>query len=246
MPVVAFFAITIFGLWHIYTAHNARFGSKHSAVELMGDFHSNEHDKQTDSLVQEALNRTLESDNQILHKLEELQLENELLRIRTGQIMRHIADSITQWKPLRDLTKISVRCFISEIMSREHEQEGPPELFEFPSALSHGRHLCFKGNDTQNGTRNFYTFAWEEALPSGHLLLNGTTLISETEYDYNNPWHSMCNLIQFVHWKLKNRCTSKAERLIIYHWSELRRTMGGWITQVRYALLKNFAHSVYR
>jgi hypothetical protein len=142
--LVALFAVTIFGLWHIYAAHNARFGSKHYALELMPDVNSNVNDKQTDSLVQEALNRTLESDNQILHKLEELQLENELLRIRTGQIMRHIADSVTQWKPLRDLTKISVRCFISEIISREHEHEGPPELFEFPSALSHGRHLCFK------------------------------------------------------------------------------------------------------
>jgi hypothetical protein len=233
VSLVALVAVIVLGLLHNYADHLAGIVPEFVSKVEPSDVNLNVKEKQAESslVVQEILDHA-QSDEQILKQLEELKLENAKLWMRSAQFMRDVADSLTQWKPLRDLTKISVRSFISEIKSREPGDQGPPELFEFPSALSHGRHLCFKGNDTHNGTRNFYTFAWEEALPSGHLLLNGTTLISETEYDYNNPWHSMCNLVQFVHWKLKNGCSSKAERLIIYHWSELRRTMGGWITQV--------------
>jgi hypothetical protein len=243
LPVIVALSVIVMGLYHIYAAQHARFVSELFEGEL-GVVNSDLKYKQAELVIkvtetQETLNHVLdrvsglkhkarEIEQQIEKKIAKLQLENEKLQF---QVVRHITDS-TQWRALKDLTKPSIRGFMSEIESRDQEQ-GPPELFEFPSALSHGRHLCFRGNHTSNGTRNFYTFAWEEALPSGYLLLNGTTLISETEYDYNNPWHSMYNLMQFVYWKLDNRC-EKAERLILYHWSELRRTMGKWITQVCY------------
>lgn len=81
-------------------------------------------------------------------------------------------------------------------------------------------------------------FAWEESFPIDHVLLNGTTLITETEYDYGNPWHSMYNMFQFLYWKFKNNCTD-ADRLMLFHQSELRREMGNWITQLDYLLCRS-------
>ncbi|KAG0564796.1 hypothetical protein KC19_8G141000 [Ceratodon purpureus] len=244
LPVVVALSVIVMGLWHIYAAQHASFVSELFEVEL-GTVKSHVKYKQaelvdrvdrTQEVLRQALNlvsglkhEARETDERILTKLENLQLENEKLRIRSRQIARHIVES-TQWRALKDWSKFSVRGFMSEVISRNNER-GPPELFEFPSGLSHGRHLCFMGNDTSNGTRNSYTFAWEEALPVGAVVLNGTTLVSETEYDHNNPWHSMYNLVQFVYWKLANRC-EKADRLILFHQSELRRSMGKWITQI--------------
>jgi hypothetical protein len=135
------------------------------------------------------------------------------------------------------LTKFSINGFISEITGRGMEV-GPPEMFEFPSAVSNARHLCLLGNNSSNGTKNFYTFAWADALPKDHILLNGTTLISETYYNYENPWHSMYNLVQFVYWKQVNACQG-AERILLYHWSELRRNLGAWISHVCIIILSN-------
>jgi hypothetical protein len=55
------------------------------------------------------------------------------------------------------------------------------------------------------------------------------------------PWHSMYNLVQFVHWKQVNGC-AHADRFLLYtyHWSEVRRRLGGWITQVLSAPNKRY------
>lgn len=240
LPLIVALSVIVMGLWHIYAAHHSSFVSglfeaelgvvksnlKYKQVELGSRVHRTQNTlKHTLNVVSGLEHKVKATDDQIL-KLEQ---EKEELRIWIGQIVRHISGS-THWRALKDYSKFSIRGFMSEIISRNNER-GPPELFEFPSALSDGRHLCFRGNDTSNGSRNFYTFAWEEALPSGYILLNGTTLISETEFDHINPWHSMYNLMQFVYWKLENGC-EKAARLILFHQSELRRSMGEWITQV--------------
>lgn len=166
-------------------------------------------------------------DEQLQHELEAFKSENENLK---GQLVSHLVETPPTWKPLKDLSKSSILGFLSDVPDRGMAQ-GPPQLFEFPSALSHGRLLCFLGNDTSNGTRNSYTYAWEDALPREAIFLTGTTLISETWYDFENPWHSMYNLVQFVYWKKVNGC-ERADRLLLYHRSELRLHMGRWITQV--------------
>ena len=166
------------------------------------------------------------SDEQLQHEIQVLRSETEKLK---GQFVSHLVET-PAWKSLKDLTKFNILGFLSDIPDRGMAQ-GPPQLFEFPSALSHGRLLCFLGNSTSNGTRNYYTYAWEDALPRDYIFLKGTTLISETQYDFENPWHSMYNLVQFVYWKQAKGC-AHADRLLLYHRSELRRNMGQWITQV--------------
>lgn len=187
LPFIVALSVIVMGLWHIYAAHHASFVSglfeaelgvvksnlKYKQVELGSRVHRTQNTlKHTLNVVSGLEHKVKATDDQIL-KLEQ---EKEELRIWIGQIVRHISGS-THWRALKDYSKFSIRGFMSEIISRNNER-GPPELFEFPSALSDGRHLCFRGNDTSNGSRNFYTFAWEEALPSGYILLNGTTLIS--------------------------------------------------------------------
>lgn len=204
-----------------------------------------------DSMVQHGLNLVLDNNNtrlealstkilkmdeQIQQEILALKQEEEKLKLRGEQFLRHIADT-PAWKPLKDLTKFSINGFISEITGRGM-QVGPPEMFDFPSTVSNARHLCFLGNNSSNGTKNFYTFAWADALPKDHIFLNGTTLISETYYNYENPWHSMYNLVQFVYWKQVNACQG-AERILLYHWSELRRNLGAWISHVCIIILSN-------
>ncbi|XP_024401987.1 uncharacterized protein [Physcomitrium patens] len=252
-------SVIFMGFWHRYAIHHASFASENlqgdkrleevqasvavnSSLKLMQDElvsrvnktqdmfkHALELVQRLEGMAQQKMGETRDTDEQILKRIDKLEQENKKLRILTLQIAKHLTDS-APWKPLKDLSKFSIRGFISEIISRDMVQ-GPPELFEFPSVVSNGRHLCFKGNSTRNGTENSYMFAWEESFPIDHVLLNGTTLITETEYDYGNPWHSMYNMFQFLYWKFKNNCTD-ADRLMLFHQSELRREMGNWITQV--------------
>lgn len=203
--------------------------------DLMGQLARGAHgidpalDNKTVTRLEALTTKILKTDEQIQQEIHALKQEEQKLKLRGDQFLKHIADTPV-WKPLKDLTKFSINGFISEITGRGMEV-GPPEMFEFPSAVSNARHLCFLGNNSSNGTKNFYTFAWADALPKGHILLNGTTLISETYYNYENPWHSMYNLVQFVYWKQVNACHG-VERLLLYHWSELRRNLGAWISHV--------------
>lgn len=212
--------------------------SNDSMVQLAGGGHGIHPvpDNKTITQLEALTTKILKMDEQIQQEIHALKQEEEKLKLRGEQFLKHIADT-PAWKPLKDLTKFSINGFISEITGRGMEV-GPPEMFEFPSAVSNARHLCFLGNNSSNGTKNFYTFAWADALPKDHILLNGTTLISETYYNYENPWHSMYNLVQFVYWKQVNACQG-AERLLLYHWSELRRNLGAWISHVCIIILLN-------
>lgn len=166
------------------------------------------------------------TEEKLKHELQVIKSENERLK---KQFVNHLIEN-PAWKTLKDLSKEGILRFLSDIPDRGLVQ-GPPQFHEFPSAQSRERHLCFLGNDTSNGTRNSYMYAWRDALPKDHIFLTGTTLISETNYDFENPWHSMYNLVQFTWWKQANQC-ARADRLLLYHWSELRRHLGGWISEV--------------
>jgi hypothetical protein len=83
------------GLWHIYTEQNARFASEHFEVDL-GYTNPNTIVQRDKQALQEILTSGIGRGQQ-----EELQLENEKLRIWSGHIVRHMADT-TQWKPLKD------------------------------------------------------------------------------------------------------------------------------------------------
>ncbi|KAG0566538.1 hypothetical protein KC19_7G070900 [Ceratodon purpureus] len=253
--VIAF--AMLFGLWQISTTFHAashlhgRFPLGARRTTLQNDFQFDSETSEVEMPIEKGIEkvasdiphlRNLEravkhletilveklqaTDAQLQHEFEVIRSENEKLK---GQLVSHLVETPT-WKPLKDLSKFSILGFLSDMPDRGMAQ-GPPQLFEFPSALSNGRLLCFLGNSTSNGTRNFYTYTWEDALSRDHIFLEGTTLISETQYDFENPWHSMYNLVQFVYWKKVNGC-AHADRLLLYHWSELRRRMGGWITQV--------------
>ncbi|KAH7314888.1 hypothetical protein KP509_21G025700 [Ceratopteris richardii] len=124
--------------------------------------------------------------------------------------------------------------FISALKGRGWA-EGPPELFTFPaedgnSTLRH-RLLCLRGNSTSDGTQNSYALAHKEELPIGARLVQGTTLISDTLWDFRNPWHSMFNLVQFIYWRLDNACT-RAQNLVVFHQAEFRTHLGDWIGSV--------------
>lgn len=165
----------------------------------------------------------------IKEEINHLKGEKETLRVKSEVFLQHMAE-MPSWKPLRDLATDTSDRFMSDIIGRGL-LKGPPEFFEFPSNLSHGRHLCFLGNDTRSGTKNSYTYAWRDSLPKGSLLLKGVSLISETHFDFANPWHAMYNLVQFVYWKQWHGCID-ADRLLLFHWGEVRNTMGDWISKV--------------
>ncbi|KAJ7284273.1 hypothetical protein O6H91_Y341500 [Diphasiastrum complanatum] len=161
---------------------------------------------------------------------------------KVDQLSRNLEFSIRQsqevkFLPLNDLERFKVNAekhgihgFISEIWGRG-DAVGPPEFLYFPSNISHDRLLCIKGNHTKNGTENFYGFAFRESLPSGSVFEPGTTLISNTYWDFTNPWHSMFNLVQFIYWNMHHGCRG-ANRLLLYHLGELRDSMGSWISNL--------------
>ncbi|KAJ7528773.1 hypothetical protein O6H91_15G019100 [Diphasiastrum complanatum] len=144
--------------------------------------------------------------------------------------------------PVKDVIQVDPKsgnyAFMSEVEGRG-KQSGPPEFFYFPSNVSQNRLLCVKGNHTSDGTKNLYGYAYEGALPADVVLLPGITLIADTLWDFVNPWHSMYNLIQFLYWKVDHSCAS-ANQLLLYHWGELRETMGYWISNVYRAIALPF------
>ena len=123
-------------------------------------------------------------------------------------------------------------------------KEGPPEIFIYPSThdpISRGRLLCIRGNDTFDGSQNHYAFAYTDTLPASASLVPGTTLISDSTYDFVNPWHSMFNLFQFFLWKIQSKTSSgqcpHVSHLLLFHRGEYRTNVGPWISN----LLKAFS-----
>ncbi|KAG6550235.1 hypothetical protein Mapa_008195 [Marchantia paleacea] len=182
--------------------------------------------------IEQKLEMFQDANSQLQSKISSL--ENAAHRMHS-HISTRLSSSV-EFKPLRDMSKWEnkgdngLHGFLSDIVGRGRK-EGPPELFYMPSNTTQGRLLCLQGNHTSDGTLNSYAFAYKEGLPTDAVVLPGTTLIADTYWDFNNPWHSMYNLIQFVYWKMNPTCKS-AERLILFHWSELRTDLGYWIKNV--------------
>lgn len=143
-------------------------------------------------------------------------------------------DGALQFFPLKD-KKVKGdfhvhHYFISVLKGRGMEQ-GPPEFFIFPQGENEPRLLCLRGNNTSDGAQNSYALAIKEEIPTGVELVPGMTLLSDTFWDFNNPWHSMYNLLQFVYWRGDSRC-SHADNLLLFHQGEYRTTMGSWIKSI--------------
>ncbi|KAH7296346.1 hypothetical protein KP509_26G019900 [Ceratopteris richardii] len=112
--------------------------------------------------------------------------------------------------------------------------EGPPELFFFPGKYTNAedkRLLCLRGNSTFDGARNFYALAYKEQLSNTMMVIPGVTLISETIWEYANPWHAMYNLLPFLFWRINDRC-SQAHKLLLFNKGKYRTTASSWVTSL--------------
>ncbi|KAL0384435.1 UNVERIFIED_CONTAM: hypothetical protein Sradi_2837800 [Sesamum radiatum] len=145
-----------------------------------------------------------------------------------------LQESVT-FLPLKDLRYSSNPLqahtwFMSSIF--DTHENGEPQYLEFPSAASKDRVLCLKGKDVHDGTLNSYALAWPDALPPNATLFTGLTFVSYNHYNYDNLWHGLSSVVPFVAWHIKNQCSALPTRWILYHWGELRSTMGPWITSL--------------
>ncbi|KAL0335081.1 UNVERIFIED_CONTAM: hypothetical protein Scaly_1390300 [Sesamum calycinum] len=145
-----------------------------------------------------------------------------------------LQESVT-FLPLKDLryssNPLQTHTWFMSSMMDTHEN-GEPQYLEFPSAASKDRVLCLKGKDIHDGSLNSYALAWPDALPPNATLFTGLTFVSYNHYNYDNLWHSLSSVVPFVAWHIKNQCSSLPTRWILYHWGELRTTMGPWITSL--------------
>ncbi|GLJ18076.1 hypothetical protein SUGI_0319080 [Cryptomeria japonica] len=117
---------------------------------------------------------------------------------------------------------------------RGKEENGDPEHFYFPSEASNGRVLCINGTDMSAS----YGFAWPKYLPMNSTLLPGLTFIADSNWDYNNPWHSMMNLVAHEAWRIENQCRT-AKRFVLYQQGHLVKKMGSWVSNFMEAVLKH-------
>ncbi|MQL81904.1 hypothetical protein Taro_014377 [Colocasia esculenta] len=127
---------------------------------------------------------------------------------------------------LADKAMVGTTWFMSSLNDTFEGED--TEHLHFPSDASQGRLLCIAGNHTNNGTMNFYALAWPDALPRGAVLLPGLTFVSDTYYDYGNLWHGLAAVMPFFRWHLTKNCVLP-ERWVLYHWGELRTSMGYWV-----------------
>ncbi|GLJ46614.1 hypothetical protein SUGI_0982180 [Cryptomeria japonica] len=149
-----------------------------------------------------------------------------------------------EFLPLQDVKMGSIdeedrTWFMSTV--RERSENGNPELSYFPSEGSNGKILCLKGGNRGNGTLNSYAFAWPNYLPPNSSLVAGLSLISDSFYDYGNPWHSMSSLIVAASWRMENQCEAP-QRFVLYHNGELVTSMGSYISSVLLAALDRHVH----
>ncbi|EFJ09207.1 hypothetical protein SELMODRAFT_130433 [Selaginella moellendorffii] len=152
-------------------------------------------------------------------------LQNNAFTFLRGE--RSKAARSLRFHPVKDSKNGTSYVFMSQI--QDTNRTGVPEFFYFNTSAS-SRVLCFRGNSTRDGTKNLYAFA-EQHVPGDALLLPGTTLVSDSHFDFANPWHSMYNLIQFVHWRMDSRC-QRSDRMLIFHRGEIRHDLGAWIRSV--------------
>ncbi|GLJ46615.1 hypothetical protein SUGI_0982210 [Cryptomeria japonica] len=155
----------------------------------------------------------------------------------------HLRRSV-EFLPLKDVNMGSIyekyrTWFMSTVLDKS--ENGNPELSYFPSEGSNGKILCLKGGNRGNGTLNSYAFAWPNYLPPNSSLVAGLSLISDTFYDYENPWHSMSSLIVAASWRMENQCEAP-QRFVLYHNGELVTSMGSYISSVLLAALDRHVH----
>ncbi|OVA15261.1 Glycosyltransferase AER61 [Macleaya cordata] len=150
--------------------------------------------------------------------------------IELEKMVSKLRDSVT-FLPLKDIrfTKTATKgntWFMSSMNNTYEDDE--VEYVYFPSEASKGRLLCIMGRDTHYGENNMYSLAWPESLPACATLMGGLTFVSDTYYDYANPFHALAAMAPFVGWYKRKGC-EKPTRWVLYHWGELRTGMGSWI-----------------
>ncbi|GLJ17805.1 hypothetical protein SUGI_0311330 [Cryptomeria japonica] len=169
---------------------------------------------------------------------EALEHDAEVLKFKLKDLEGKLQKSVT-FLPLKDtrfagLTDSEQTWFMSTL--RVINDGGKLEFFSFPSDISNDRILCLQGRNAHDGSQNSYGFAWKMQLPINSTLLPGLTFVSDNYYDYSNPWHSLTALAGFVNWYKENECASP-ERFVLYHWGELVKTMGSWVSNIMHASL---------
>ncbi|KAG8368617.1 hypothetical protein BUALT_Bualt15G0064000 [Buddleja alternifolia] len=145
-----------------------------------------------------------------------------------------LRESVT-FLPLKDLRYSSKplqgHTWFMSSMHDTHEK-GEVQYQEFPSKASKGRLLCLKGADKHDGSWNSYALAWAQALPPNATLMKGLTFVSYNHYNYDNIWHGLSSVVPFVAWSIRNKCLNLPKRWVLYHWGELRTTMGPWLSSL--------------
>ncbi|MED6187528.1 hypothetical protein PIB30_077306 [Stylosanthes scabra] len=150
----------------------------------------------------------------------------------TMKSMVHKLRTSVTFLPLKDLrysnaALVDHTWFMSSLY--DTHQEGEVQYQKFPSESSQGRILCIKGNDTHDGSWNYYALAWPEALPYNTTFMKGLTFVSYNHYSYENLWHGLSAMLPFVAWHKMNNCSVLPSRWVLYHWGELRFNMGLWV-----------------
>lgn len=177
-----------------------------------------------------ALHRNGKSDTEVSKH------ETKEMKFKLKAMEDTLRESVT-FLPLKEtwLTTIPVQGY-SWFMStlKEKNEKGNLVYFYFPSETSNGRILCVQGRHAHDGSQNSYGFARRQQLPPNSTLLPGLTFVSDTYYDYTNPWHSVSTLAGFTSWVKENEC-AVPERFVLYHRGELRTTMGSWISHIMHA-----------
>ncbi|RWW42012.1 hypothetical protein BHE74_00052466 [Ensete ventricosum] len=162
--------------------------------------------------------------DQALHR-DESSIHTELGRARSM-----LRDSVT-FLPLKDLRfakePMSGHTWFMSSMNDTFEGDETQHLY-FPSEASKGRLLCLSARDTSDGTKNSYALAWPEALPHDATLFPGLTFVSDTYYDHGNLWHGTSAILPFVSWHQRKEC-AVPDRWVLFHWGELRTSMGAWV-----------------
>ena len=220
-----------------------------SEVEMRRDVSNARHD--LDSLKATMDRQIQEMSNQILEFKNNLRsVENTIDSMRANQ--QSLDRSLVEFRPLKETSNNGgalvndtkfYHYFLSVYKTKGFE-EGPPEIFIYPSTkdpISHGRLLCIRGNNTSKGSQNHYAFAYMGTLPPSASMVLGTTLISDSTFDFVNPWHSMFNLFQFLLWKVESKTSlgqcPHVSHLLLFHHGEYRTSVGPWISN----LLKAFS-----
>ncbi|KAL0422423.1 UNVERIFIED_CONTAM: hypothetical protein Slati_3265200 [Sesamum latifolium] len=158
--------------------------------------------------------------------------------VNCSQELKSMASKLQEavtFLPLKDLRyssrPLQGHTWFMSSMLDTHEK-GEVQYQEFPSKASKGRVLCLKGRDTHDGSWNLYALAWPQTLPPNATLLKGLTFVSYNHYSYDNIWHGLSSAVPFVAWHIKNKCSAPPMRWVLYHWGELRTTMGPWLNSL--------------